>query len=81
MIVAVAIFSKVTCTSIAFLSGLVFQKKDMHKANIKNIFVSPYPILFLKYGSVGRKIFFYFFLTSQIPYPLNLIVSSPNIGN
>ena len=78
MIVAVAIFSKVTCTSIAFLSGLVFQKKDMHKANIKNIFVSPYPILFLKYGSVGRK---FFFLTSQIPYPLNLIVRSPNIGN
>ena len=79
MIVAVAIFPKVTCTSIAFLSGLVFQKKDMHKANIKNIFVSPYPILFLKYGSVGRN--FFFFLTSQIPYPLNLIVSSPNIGN
>ena len=78
MIVAVAIFSKVTCTSIAFLSGLVFKKKDMHKANIKNIFVSPYPILFLKYGSVGRN---FFFLTSQIPYPLNLIVSSPNIGN
>ena len=22
-----------------------------------------------------------FFLTSQIPYPLNLIVNSPNIGN
>ena len=79
MIVAVAFFSKVTCTSIAFLSGLVFQKKDMHKANIKNIFVSPYPILFLKYGSVGKN----FFLTSQIPYPLNLkcSVSSPNIGN
>ena len=28
--------------------------------------------------SVGRKIIF---LTSQIPYPLNLIVNSPNIGN
>ena len=29
-------------------------------------------------GMVGRKTIF---LTSQIPYPLNLIVNSPNIGN
>ena len=35
------------------------------------IFVSPYPTLFYRYGSVGR-----FFLTSQIGYPLNLIVYS-----
>ena len=40
------------------------------KANLKNIFVSPYPTLFYRYGSVGR-----IFLTSQIGYPLNLIVS------
>ena len=33
-----------------------------YKANLKNIFVSPYPTLFLRYGSVGRYflIFFYF---------------------
>ena len=41
------------------------------KANLKNIFVSPYPTLFTGMGqSVG------FFLTSQIGYPLNLIVYS-----
>ena len=71
MIVAVAIFSKVTCTSIAFLSGLVFHKKDMHKANIKNIFVSPYPILFLKYGSVGRSEIFFFNFSNSIPIKPN----------
>ena len=47
------------------------------KANLKQIF-SPYPTLFLWYGLVGRK---FFFLTSQIPYQLNLIVNCPNIGN
>ena len=47
------------------------------KANLQNIFVSPYPTLFLWYGSVGKL----FCLTSQIPYPLNLIVNSPTIGN
>ena len=36
-------------------------------ANLKNIFVSPYPTLFYGYGSVSR------FLTSQIGYPLNLV--------
>ena len=34
-----------------------------HEANLKNIFVSPYPTLFLRYGSVGRKIIFYNYLT------------------
>ena len=48
------------------------------EANLEDIFVSPYPTLFLWYGSVGRKIIF---LISQIPYQLNLIVNSPNIGN
>ena len=38
------------------------------RANLKNIFVSPYPTLFLRHGSVGKI----FFLTSQIAYPLNL---------
>ena len=43
----------------------------LDKANLKNIFVSPYPTLFYRYGSVSRKIII---LTSQIGYPLNLIV-------
>ena len=30
---------------------------------------------------MGRSVGKLFFLTSQIPYPLNLIVNSPNIGN
>ena len=42
---------------------------ELSGANL--IFVSPYPTLFYRYGSVGR-----FFLTSQIGYPLNLIVYS-----
>ena len=48
------------------------------KANLKNIFVSPYPALFLWYGSVSRIFFFFNFSNS---YPLNLVVNSPNIGN
>ena len=43
-----------------------------NKANLKNIFVSPYPTRFYQFGSVGQN----FFLTSQIGYPLNLIVYS-----
>ena len=30
---------------------------------------------------MGQSVGKLFFLTSQIPYPLNLIVNSPNIGN
>ena len=44
-------------------------------ANLKNIFVSPYPTLVYQYGLVGRSEN-YFFLISQIGYPLNLIVYS-----
>ena len=36
----------------------------LNKANLKNIFVSPYPNLFLWYGSVGRKIIFFNFSNS-----------------
>ena len=43
------------------------------KANLKNIFVSPYPTRFYGYESVGRKLLFFNF---QIGYPLNLIVYS-----
>ena len=43
------------------------------QANLKNIFVSPYQTLFYRYGRVGRKNIFF---TSQIGYPLNLIVYS-----
>ena len=41
------------------------------KANLKNIFVSPYPTLFYPYGLVCRNFFFNF----SNGYPLNLIVS------
>ena len=37
---------------------------SVSKANLRNIFVSPYPTLFLRYGSVGRKIIY--FLISQV---------------
>ena len=30
---------------------------------------------------MGSTVGFFFILTSQIPYPINLIVNSPNIGN
>ena len=43
------------------------------KANLKNIFVSPYPTLFYWYGLVGRK-FFFFNFSNWIPIKLNLIV-------
>ena len=46
-------------------------------ANLKNIFVSPYPTLFYRYGSVGLIVF----STYQTGYPSNLIVNSPSIGN
>ena len=31
-------------------------KEEYPWANLRNIFVSPYPTLFNRYGSVGRKI-------------------------
>ena len=49
---------------------------EIIKANLKNINVIPYLTLFYRYGSVR-----FFFFTSQIQYPLNLNVNSPNIGN
>ena len=33
------------------------------------------------FSGMGLLVGKLFFLTSQIPYPLNLIVNSPNIGN
>ena len=61
----------------------MYKINELHMArkeldNLKNIFVFPYPILFYKHWSVDRK---NIFLTSQIGYPLNLIVNSPAIGN
>ena len=41
------------------------------EANLKNIFFPSYPTLFCPYGLVGQKVIL---LTSQIWYPLNLIV-------
>ena len=54
--------------------GNVLSLREMQypEANLKNIFVSPYPTMFYLYGSVGKL----FFLTSQIGYPLCLIVYS-----
>ena len=62
-------FSK---SSLYSMPSPLFTEID-YKANLKNTLVSPYPTLFYRYGSVGRKIIF---LTSQIIYPLNLIVYS-----
>ena len=50
---------------------MISHAKQSIEANLKNIFVSPYPTLFYCYWLVGRKIIF---LTSQIGHPLNLIV-------
>ena len=36
-------------------------RRELDKANLKNIFVSAYPTLFLQYGSVSRKIIFFNF--------------------
>ena len=47
------------------------QEHDVEtKANLKNIFVSPYTTLFLRYGSVGRKIIFFNF-SNSIPIKPN----------
>ena len=40
------------------------------QANLRNIFVSPYPTLFNQYGSVGRKIILFYF-PNWIPIKLN----------
>ena len=50
----------------------------VNRANLRNIFVSPYPTLFNRYGSVGRKIILFYFPNS---IPINLIVNSPTLGN
>ena len=47
-------------------------ERKLYKANLKNIFVSPYPTLFLRYGSVGRSGYFIFFNFS------NFIPIKPN---
>ena len=44
-----------------------------YKPSLKNIFVSPYPTLFHRYGSVGRKIIFFNFSNWIL---INLIVYS-----
>ena len=40
-----------------------------------------FPLTRPRFSGMGRSVGNFFFLTSQIPYPLNLIVKSPNIGN
>ena len=58
-----------------FTDVFLFQNimKNKGKANLKNIFVSPYPTLFIRYGSVGRKIiFFYFSLILKIHHTIKL---------
>ena len=51
---------------------------DEGQANLKNIFVSPYPTLFYLNGSVGRTIIF---LTSQIGYLYIVLVNPVLRGN
>ena len=46
------------------------------KANLRNIFVSPYPTLFLRCGSVGRNVI----LFSQVLYRLKVVFSCSNIA-
>ena len=62
-----------------WLSGMEVTKcLSEFKANLRNIFVSPYPTLFNRYGSVGRKIILFYFPNS---IPIKLIVNSPTLGN
>ena len=57
-----------------FTAVFLFQNimKIKGKANLKNIFVSPYPTLFIQYGSVGKIIFFYFSLILKIHHTIKL---------
>ena len=48
----------------------LFLFNKIYRANLRNIFVSPYPTLFNQYGSVGRKIILFYFPNS-IPIKLN----------
>ena len=62
----------------------MFKINELHMArkeldNLKNIFCFPLPNTVLQ-ALVGL-LENYFFLISQIRYPLNLIVNSPAIGN
>ena len=41
------------------------------RANIRNIFVSPYPTLLVRYGSVGRKIIIFFNFSDFIQIELS----------
>ena len=50
----------------------------LYKANLRNIFVSPYQTLFLRCGSVGRNIIL--FLFSQVLYRLKFVFSCSNIA-
>ena len=57
-----------------------FQMKKLYflEANLK-IFL--FPLAPPCFSGMGRSVGNYIFLFSQIPYPLNLIVNSPNMGN
>ena len=51
-------------------------------SNFRMVMRKPYPLPDpVSPVWVGRSEIFFFFLTSKIPFPLNLIVNSPNIGN
>ena len=60
------------------ISVIIIIIKIFTQANLKYILVSPYPTLFLRYGSVGRIFFFFFY--SQIKDPSTFPVNRPNIA-
>ena len=60
----------------------VFSGESYYANTLKHIgslAVKLRPTLKIFFSGMGRSEFF--FLTSQIPYPLNLIVNNPNMGN
>ena len=57
-------------TIVLLLYKMIADWPNFCKANLRNIFVSPYPTLFNWYGSVGRKIILFYFPNS-IPIKLN----------
>ena len=55
------------------------RRKDNRLRPTLKIFL--FPLTRPCFSDMGRSVGKLFFLTSQIPYPLNLIVNSPNICN
>ena len=60
-----------------FVMHMKFCWDILSEANLKYILVSPYPTLFLRYGSVGKILLFFY---SQIKDPRTSFVNRPNIA-